>query len=356
MKETEMKDTRGPKMKIMFPLDQAPDRWSSLHKSGQVSGIWPYSQDLLASAFDVEPIVSSELGAVDLTKTWLRWRFRGPASPEITDVDVVLSWDENLALRAASRIAANCYVNGVIWATDDIRSIKTRIRRLVLKPILQRSNGIFVLSSAQIEPLMKWLQPSNPLVRWIPMGVDSNFYPFYEYPREPFIFSMGTDKHRDPKTLATALAIVLDRNPSIEVLVQTDQPSLFSKGVRTVKRLNGHDVRRNYARASIIAIATHFNIHGSGMTVALESMASGRPVVITGTPGLEDYVQDGVTGYLVSPGDHRGIAESILKLVESPASGQQMGVAGRDAVETVFNVSAMNSSLANFVQDVMEVD
>ena len=96
-------------------------------------------------------------------------------------------------------------------------------------------------------------------------------------------------------------------------------------GVTVVPYLTHQQLREAYERASVVAIATRPNLHASGMTVSLEAMSVGRPVVITETPGLDDYVRDGDTGFLVPCNDHRALAARIGTLLEDHAAAEAMG-------------------------------
>jgi glycosyltransferase involved in cell wall biosynthesis len=73
----------------------------------------------------------------------------------------------------------------------------------------------------------------------------------------------------------------------------------------------------------------------------LEAMASGRPVVATAVGGNPELVRDGVSGYLVSSGDHQAMARRILSLLDDPARARSFGQAGRQAVEHRHSMAAM---------------
>jgi len=53
--------------------------------------------------------------------------------------------------------------------------------------------------------------------------------------------------------------------------------------------------------------------------VALEAMACGVPVVAHRIGGLAGLVKDGVTGFLVEPGDVDGLADRVGMLLNDPA-------------------------------------
>jgi glycosyltransferase involved in cell wall biosynthesis len=63
-----------------------------------------------------------------------------------------------------------------------------------------------------------------------------------------------------------------------------------------------------------------------------QAMAAGRPVVATNVNGAPEAVRDGVTGYLVPPGDIAGLADRVIALLRDPATREAMGRAARAAV------------------------
>ena len=63
--------------------------------------------------------------------------------------------------------------------------------------------------------------------------------------------------------------------------------------------------------------------------VNLEASASGLPVIASRIGGLPEYVEDGRTGFLFSPGDHHDLARCIQSLVEDSTLYQNMSVENR---------------------------
>jgi glycosyltransferase involved in cell wall biosynthesis len=62
--------------------------------------------------------------------------------------------------------------------------------------------------------------------------------------------------------------------------------------------------------------------------VYLEALASGVPVVGTRVDGAAEVIRDGVNGYLVEPGDVRGMADRVLDLLAHPHVAVRMGQKG----------------------------
>lgn len=75
-------------------------------------------------------------------------------------------------------------------------------------------------------------------------------------------------------------------------------------------------------------------------TVVLEAMAAGRPVVAAASGGIVDMVVDGVTGFLVPPGDAPALARAMDSVLSDPHRGRAFGAAGRDRARE-FTVSAV---------------
>ena len=89
-----------------------------------------------------------------------------------------------------------------------------------------------------------------------------------------------------------------------------------------------------YEAASVFVHPTQYE--GSSI-VTLEAMSHRRPVVATTAGGLPDKVRDGVTGWLVPPGDATALERALRTALGSAAKLATMGVAGRALVETEFS-------------------
>ncbi|GAB3911571.1 glycosyltransferase [Kibdelosporangium lantanae] len=104
-----------------------------------------------------------------------------------------------------------------------------------------------------------------------------------------------------------------------------------------------------YGRGSVVAVATTPNVHASGLTVTLEAMACGRPVVIPDTPGLTDYIVPGETGLVYPVGDEDALAGCVRKLLADPVMAAEMGCAGRRRVENEYSTELQAARLAELV-------
>jgi len=79
--------------------------------------------------------------------------------------------------------------------------------------------------------------------------------------------------------------------------------------------------------------------------IGLEAMARRRAVVGSMTGGIGDWLQDGVTGLGVRPGDVAQLREALARILDEPALQVAMGAAGRAAVEEQFSEHAHVAAL-----------
>lgn len=71
--------------------------------------------------------------------------------------------------------------------------------------------------------------------------------------------------------------------------------------------------------------------------VVYEAMAAGLPVIASAVSGIPDIVEDGVTGFLVQPGDEAALAERIQWILEHPDETHAMGRRARKSAERFFS-------------------
>ena len=83
-------------------------------------------------------------------------------------------------------------------------------------------------------------------------------------------------------------------------------------------------------------VDNEINVEGFGISF-VEAAASGIPSVAGDSGGVRSAVRDGETGIVVSPTDSDAIADAIRSLLLNPDRRNQMGAAGRRAVQTHYN-------------------
>jgi glycosyltransferase involved in cell wall biosynthesis len=79
-------------------------------------------------------------------------------------------------------------------------------------------------------------------------------------------------------------------------------------------------------------------------------MSQGTPVIACRDEGPADYVQDGVNGWLVAPGDADALAAVIATALDDPAATHAVAEAGRQAAAALTWTANAQRQLAIYEQ------
>lgn len=179
-----------------------------------------------------------------------------------------------------------------------------------------------------------------------PSGVDvSAFAPAARPapPREKCVILM-TSRSGDPAkgfgVFAGAARILASRGEKFEAVVPTYSTGHAADSpVRFVPWQPQERLPLLYAGADICVVPSVWR-EPFGIA-AVEAMAAGKPVVASRSGGLEDIVEDSVTGFLVEPGNAAELAERLARLLGDPALRERMGRAGRERAERRYSWDAV---------------
>lgn len=333
-------------IEVFYPTGRKISEWVRSYEAGMVPDLWPYGLQRLGSGpgMTIKSTEAKPLNPISTAKSLVRKRT--PSGGTKT----ALAWDEDLAIRLIVERPTERKFAGVIWATDRFLRRDESLKDVLLRQLLRKFEGLWTLSRAQIDSTGDWLGRYAPPIEFLKFGIDESFFTPSPYPDRPLILSLGRDRDRDPGTLLAAFEEVKRIRPDVDIAVQTTTTQPVPPGIRIIPMVSHHELRALYRRSSVVAVATRPNVHVSGMTVALESMASGRPIVISKTPGMEDYVEDGVTGRLVSPLQPASLASAVLELLDDPYAAAAMGTRGRKAVEAGHTSTQMTERLLRIIQ------
>jgi len=86
--------------------------------------------------------------------------------------------------------------------------------------------------------------------------------------------------------------------------------------------------------------------------VGLEAMSTALPLIGKNSGGNPEIIVDGETGFLYNSFDE--LVEAMLKLVQNPALGQKMGLAGWRRARELFNIEDYAANVYRVIQTVVE--
>ena len=233
----------------------------------------------------------------------------------------------------------------------DLARIALGRAALPVRAVLSMVDEIIAVSHSAARFIAAFLPPSR-RVRVIPNGVDSErFKPCGPAPlrdsisAEFVVLFVGRLVYRKGLTvLLKALSMLKDLNltlvivgegplrPGAEALARrlsVDDKVMFLGGI------GERELPGIYRSADVVAVPS---LYGEAFgIVALEAMATGRPVVASRVGGLSEVVIEGETGVLVPPGDPVALAGALRALYEDGELRAQMGRRGRARILELYD-------------------
>lgn len=167
--------------------------------------------------------------------------------------------------------------------------------------------------------------------------------------RRPIIASVGLEK-RDYRPLAEATADL-----DVDVKISGFSKDAIAMAQAFPETLPANMSRRFYSwselvqlyrDADIVAVTVTENKFCAGLTSMLEAMATRRPVVVTRTQGLADYLAPPGIATVVNPGDAEGLRNAIANLLNNPQAAEAQAIRGYELILKQHNSEQYIEALA----------
>lgn len=108
----------------------------------------------------------------------------------------------------------------------------------------------------------------------------------------------------------------------------------------------------DYYRQAAVVVVPSLWPEPFGM-VGIEAMSYAKPVVAFKVGGIPEWLEDGVTGFLIEPYDLGEMARRIEQLLQQPDLAREMGMRGRRRVEQEFTKERYVSRLLQIYDEAM---
>jgi glycosyltransferase involved in cell wall biosynthesis len=275
--------------------------------------------------------------------------------------DIVISWDDRFALAYAFLLrvtrSRSRHVAILSWMAQPKKA-------LALKWVQKGIDRIIMRSQTHTDLLVEFWDIAPERIVLIPHQVDQNFWRPMDVVTDS-ICSVG-DSRRDYVTLieamrglnircniATRTKPAEARNPDWGVTGRSlTQVSNFPENV-VCKPASSAELRALYARARFVVIPVCPSFRDNGITVINEAMAMGKAVICSRIQGQIEFVEEGVTGMFVPPGDPQALREAIEYLWDHPEVAERMGREGRRRAEEILALTQFVANVRQVVDDVI---
>lgn len=241
----------------------------------------------------------------------------------------------------------------------DIRRRRWQWLYVAVERVLARlTDRLISVSELDRQRLIHWGIPAQKIVT-IPNGIDLGAFDDLPGPLQvrrelgvdpgrPLVMQVGRlSAQKDPLAFVEGAALALRARSDAQFALVGEGPlaaelerEIAHRGLEEHVALLGwhEDAFRLMGAADVVTLTSRWE--GMPHTL-LEAMACARPVVATDVNGCPVIVENGVTGYLVPPGDPRAWAGRVLNLVDHPSRAARMGRAGRRRVERDFSLQVV---------------
>lgn len=217
-------------------------------------------------------------------------------------------------------------------------------RETFIRYALKRVDSVIVYSTIEAEFYEKMYGNGVTQFTFLPLGIElSNHRPASD---ENYIFSGGRS-NRDYATLAKAVA-GLDCEVKIAAQRFNVADIEMPENVQLYFDVYGENFNKLMAGASIVVIPLERADESSGQLVLLNAMAFGKPIIITKSRGVEDYIRDGDTVITIPKKNAFALRTELDGLLNSPEERAKLGAAARESVKQ-FSIAKQGERVAAFM-------
>ena len=236
--------------------------------------------------------------------------------------------------------------------------------RCALKDKVRRADLVICISCFHRE-LYRELGATDAKLHIVYCGIDLSAIPFRPKPRGEGpvrILSLGRlVEKKGFAHLIDACAILKQRGLSFRCVVAGDGPletplqeRVERLGLREEVEVAGRPVMQEhladfFAGGDIFAQpcvwSSDHDVDGTPRTL-MEAMASGLCSVSTRLTGIPDIIEEGEAGLLTEPGDVKGLADALERLIRDPDYAHRLALGGRRLMEERFEITRCLAPLA----------
>ncbi len=210
--------------------------------------------------------------------------------------------------------------------------------RLIFRRLFRKVDQWVAYGWEEAQWLRAWLglDPDHARVRFVPFGVDTEYFQPRDVPPQCDVLSIGADPQRDYSLLLETAR----RNPAVRVRIVTNADHagrLAEEGLENIEIVQDvpfEQLRDLYATARIIVLPVRENTYSGATTTLLQALAMAKPVVVSRVGAIRGGYgfQDRVHLRWAEPGDADSLEQAVLDLLAQPEEAVVMGGRAREHV------------------------
>ncbi len=233
------------------------------------------------------------------------------------------------------------------------------IHNFLIKLLVSKVDNVFFLGKAELE-IAKKMHKNIEKLHYFPFCIDTEFwqcenYKFNSRDKKDILF-VGNDGNRDYELLKNIAKSMPEYNFQL-ITKYFDSENLDFDNVRIISGewgnsdLNDKELRKIYCNSRLTIIPLKESTQPSGQSVALQSISTGTPVLITKTEGFWDYdtYEDGKHILFVEDNTVTVWVEKIKNAYNDLEMLKKVSYESREKIKDNFDIKNFNYLLKSLI-------
>ena len=282
------------------------------------------------------------------------WALARHVAGQVNSDDVVFCGSETGGLQIAEACGVKSSKPKICLFAHNLNRPRGRFALKWFK-VQQRVELLLACSNLQTRFLRSYLKAPKQQARSIWDHTDTRFFspgPASVGKTRPLIVSVGLEQ-RDYRTLALATE-TLDVDVRISgfsedaaVLKRTFPDAMPANMTR--KFYSWLDLVQLYRDADVVVVSVHENRYAAGVQSLMETMACGRPVIVTATQGLATYLDNDAV-VTVPPADAAAMRHAIVSALANPEPAEARATRGLALARSRHSIERYVSEIATHLR------
>lgn len=213
---------------------------------------------------------------------------------------------------------------------------------------------IITLCTAQHKYAEQYLPSASVFIK--AGSTDELFYSPDDDDPEDYVLSVGSE-NRDYETLLAAA-----QKTKLKIKILSSSPwcrkQMTAKhamdNVDFLPRISYAELRELYQRARLTVVPLHDVEYAAGLNGVLEALCAGKPLIVTASKGIIDYVRHGSNAFIVPPNDADALAEAMITVYKDTVLQEELRSGARSTVEEYANLQAFTCELVSEIRKAIE--
>jgi len=142
----------------------------------------------------------------------------------------------------------------------------------------------------------------------------------------------------------------------ISKVIAEGAAGIFSNSPLHLKRILNLGVKPKFSDIIVYPsiVDSQGNVDG-GPVSALESMACGKPQILTNVLGMASFIENGESGFIIKQKNETALSDAILKLVKSPSLRKRMGRVNRILVKNKLSNKKIGEVYTGYFRQILDL-